>query len=602
MTTPSTRPGIGATPYPGGVTFRLWAPNAQSVAVAGSFNAWSATATPLASEGSSGQWSADVSSAKVSDRYRFVISGRSTSSLDARSRSIDDATGDSVVYDANAFAWSGRTFAMPGWNELVVYELHVGTFYDLTPNAPGTFGDAAQKLRYLADLGINAIQVMPIHDFGGAYSAGYDVANPFAVDRTYGGADAFKAFVDAAHAQGIAVILDVVYNHWGPDASTLWRYDLWYENGWGGIYFYQDWRAWTPWTETGRPDYGRGEVRQYIRDNALMWLDEFRVDGLRWDSVSYTRNVYGNDGDPAHDLPDAWSLIQWVGSEKNASQPWKILIGEDLKDNAWITKSTGEGGAGCDAQWDLGFADGVRAAIVGAVDDDRDMGRLKRAIENRYNGGAFERVIYTESHDEANRRLKRVPDAISPGDSGSYFARKRSTLGAAIVMTAPGIPMILQGQEFLEWHYFDVTPNDDSEMNWGLSEQYAGIVNLYRDLIRLRRNWFDNTRGLRGEGLNVYFSSDVDKIIAFHRWDQGGPGDDVIVVVNLRNAGYASYTIGFPRPGNWYVRYNSDFSGYGADFGNAPGYDTTASSGECQGMPCKGNVGIGPYSVIILSQ
>jgi 1,4-alpha-glucan branching enzyme len=344
MPSPSIRPGMGATPYAGGVTFRVWAPFARSVAVAGQFNAWSASATPLASEGSSGNWSADVSAAAAGDQYRFVVNDQAAWSLDARSRSL--AAGNSVVYDPNAFARPGEPFTMPGWNELVVYELHVGTFYDVTPNAPGTFRSAMQKLPYLAGLGINAIEVMPVQDFGSAYDEGYDVANPFCVDTTYGGVDDFKAFVDAAHAQGIAVILDVVYNHWGPANLTLWRYDLWYESDWGGIYFYQDWRAWTAFTSTGRPDYGRGEVRQYIRDNAMMWLQEFQVDGLRWDSVSFTRNVYGNDDDPPGDLPDGWSLIQWVSDEKNASQPWKILIGEDLYNNAWITRSTAAGAPG----------------------------------------------------------------------------------------------------------------------------------------------------------------------------------------------------------------------------------------------------------------
>lgn len=601
---PSGRPGIGATPYPGGVTFRVFAPFAQSVGLAGTFNGWSATDTPLVSEGASGNWSLDVDGAAAGNQYRFIMNRQSTWSPDARSRSVTDAssTGNSIIYDPNAFVWPAPGFTMATWNQLVIYELHIGTFYDPSPNGPGTFADAALKLQYLADLGINAIEAMPVHEFGNNWNVGYDVASPYAVETAYGGTDAFKSFVAAAHRQGIAVILDVVYNHWGPDELCLWRYDDWSMNGWGGIYFYEDWRAWTPWTAAGRPDYGRGEVRQYIRDNAMMWLQEFCVDGLRWDSVSFTRNVYGNDNDPANDLPDGWSLIQWVSDQRNAAQPWKILIGEDLHNNPWITKSTGAGGAGCDAQWDASFADSVRGVIIGPIDDDRSMAALVTAITNNYNANAFARVIYTESHDEANSQNRRVPDAIAPGDSGNYWARKRSTVGAALVMTSPGIPMILQGQEFLEWHYFEVDANGDALTNWSLPTQYPSIVLLYRDLIRLRRNWFDNTRGLGGQGLNVFFSSESDKVIAFHRWDEGGPGDDVVVVVNLRNTSYASYTIGFPRPGTWYVRFNSDASVYSPDYGNCPGYDTTAANGPCQGMPCNGNVGIGPYTVLILSQ
>lgn len=125
---------------------------------------------------------------------------------------------------------------------------------------------------------------------------------------------------------------------------------------------------------------------------------------------------------------------------------------------------------------------------------------------------------------------------------------------------------------------------------------------MYRDLIRLRRNWSKNTRGLCGQHVHVHHVNNEDKVIAFHRWENGGPGDDVIVVVNMVNRAYDSYTIGFPRKGFWKVRLNSDWKGYSSDFGNHLSYDTTAFQGAKDGMSYNGNVGIGPYSVIILSQ
>jgi 1,4-alpha-glucan branching enzyme len=146
---------------------------------------------------------------------------------------------------------------------------------------------------------------MPTAEFATDYSWGYNPANPFAVEEAYGGSDGLMDFIDAAHAQGIAVVLDVVYNHWGPGDNALWRFDGWGEPGKGGIYFYQDWRSRTPWGD--RPDYGRAEVRQFIRDNALMWLEEYQADGLRWDATHYIRDVNGNDSDPASALPDGWA-------------------------------------------------------------------------------------------------------------------------------------------------------------------------------------------------------------------------------------------------------------------------------------------------------
>jgi 1,4-alpha-glucan branching enzyme len=139
-------------------------------------------------------------------------------------------------------------------------------------------------------------------------------------------------------------------------------------------------------------------------------------------------------------------------------------------------------------------------------------------------------------------------------------------------------------------------------MDWNKYDRFRGIYTLYRDLIRLRRNWFDNTRGLRGTHVNVFHTGHDDKVLAFHRWDGGGPGDDVVVVMNFSCRPYPSYTVGFPRDGTWRVRFNSDWNGYSPDFGNTLSYDTTAGGGGIQSMPFSGNVGIGPYSAIILSQ
>jgi len=121
-------------------------------------------------------------------------------------------------------------------------------------------------------------------------------------------------------------------------------------------------------------------------------------------------------------------------------------------------------------------------------------------------------------------------------------------------------------------------------------------------LIRLRRNWFNNTRGLRGQFMNVHHVNNSDKVLAFHRWENGGAGDDVLVVANFANHGYDNYALGFPRGGQWRVRFNSDWEGYSADFGNQSAYDTFAGQGAMDNMPFQANVGLGPYSVLILSQ
>ena len=250
--------------------------------------------------------------------------------------------------------------------------MHIGTFHVKEEGHPGTLDSAIEKLPYLKELGINAIEVMPIMEFAGDFSWGYNPSHPFAIESIYGGPDAFKRFVKAAHEHGIAVISDVVYNHFGPSDLDLWRFDGWSENDKGGIYFYNDRRSSTPWGET-RPDYGRGEVRHYLCDNALMWFEEYHVDGLRWDAITYIKNILGSDSSPANEIPDGWSLMQWINHELHQRFPGKISIAEDMKVNAWVTQSTGAGGAGFNAQWDSEFVNPVRQSIIARDDGLRDV-------------------------------------------------------------------------------------------------------------------------------------------------------------------------------------------------------------------------------------
>ncbi|MEK6262540.1 MAG: alpha-amylase family glycosyl hydrolase [Planctomycetota bacterium] len=612
MPIPSHRSGLGSIPYPGGVTFRVWAPFAPWVRVAGSFNGWNATSHDLASEGN-GYWSADVANVNVGDTYRYILGSLNHWRVDPRALDVTNSDGDAVVTKSN-YVWRVNDFGMPPWNELVVYEMHVASYPD-NPVSQGQMLQAvARDLKHLRDLGVNAIELMPTKEFPGDNSWGYNPAHMFAVESNYGGPDALKELVDAAHAHGIAVILDVVYRQFGPSdiEHSVWQFDRWFgtwnNEDMGGIYFYNDWRAQTEVGNKNRPDYGRPEVRELIRDNALMWLQEYRIDGLRFDMTCGIRNVYARDDLPPDDPSNlggwGWNLLRWVNDEVNRLQPWKIMIAEDMRQNSAITRPTGHGGAGFDGQWDDQFHHTLRGAMVARWDQERDVWAIKTAIERRFDGDAFKRVIYTESHDEVGdfsgrpEGKQRVPHEIQPGEAEGWYAKKRSTLGAAVVFTSPGIPMIFQGQEMLEWTQFTGT----SRMDWNKVTRFSGILNLYRDLIQLRRNWFNNTRGLRGQHTNVFHINPDDKVIAFHRWQDGGPGDDVVVVLNFGNRSYSSYSLGFPRPGIWHVRFNSDWSGYSSDFGNYHSYPTTATWGEQDHLPCRGNIGIGPYTAIILSQ
>jgi 1,4-alpha-glucan branching enzyme len=323
------------------------------------------------------------------------------------------------------------------------------------------------------------------------------------------------------------------------------------------------------------------------------------MDGLRWDATAYIRNINGNEADPANDLPDGWSLIQWIHEEIQARFPWKLTIAEDLRENEWITKDPGEGGAGFGSQWDAGFVHPIRQAVITNDDSFRDMGAVSGAIMHRYAGDAFKRVIYTESHDEVANGRARVAEEIWPGKVGNWYSKKRSTMGSALVLTSPGIPMLFQGQEFIEDRWF----HDQDPLEWFRVEKYRGIVNMYCEMIRLRRNQYNTSRGLTGQHVDIYHVNSDEKLIAFHRWaEEGGPGDSVVVVVNMANQSHESYSIGLPREGLWKVRFNSDSNLFDPSFSNHGSPDVMAEPEGRDNLPCKGNISIGPYTVLILSQ
>ena len=448
---------MGALPHSDGTSFRVWAPHATAAFVTGTFDDWAGDRTALArdGDGTSGTWSADIADVRPGAEYRYTIRTPEgdLSRIDPYARLVTNSVGNGIVYDPAAFDWGDDTFQMPSWDDLVIYEMHVGTFAPSSDRG-GTFDDARRRLDYLEDLGVSAVQVMPPFEFAGDISWGYNPAHLFAIELSYGGPDAFKAFIRAAHAKGIGVIVDVVYNHIGPSDLDLWRFDGWAENDGGGIYVYNDDRALTPWGAT-RPDYGRGEVRTFLRDSALTWLEEFRCDGLRFDATVFVRSVDGHPRNPGSvALPDGWSFLAWVTDEIRARQPWKITIAEDLEDDPSLTTPTDAGGAGFDAQWDAGFIRRVRPQLETNDDAQRDMTAIAAGILGEGRGAPLNRVIYTESHDEVANGLVRVPEAISPGDAGDWFARKRALLGSALVLTSPGIPMLFQGQELLEDRWF----------------------------------------------------------------------------------------------------------------------------------------------------
>lgn len=584
--------GMGAIPHENGVAFRVWAPHAESVAVVGSFNEFDDHADPMAAEGN-GYWYVDIRGAKVGAEYKFAIHNNGTvvHRIDPYAREVTNSVGNGIVYQDH-FDWEGDQFYRPAQNELVIYEMHIGTFHREDEHSVGTFAEAIAKFEHLRGLGVNAIQIMPIAEFAGDLSWGYNPAHIFAVEQAYGGPDALKHFIREAHKQGFAVIIDVVYNHFGPSDLDLWQFDGWSENGKGGIYFYNDDRSATPWGDT-RPDYGRNEVRQFIYDNAYMWMREYHADGLRYDMTAYIRTVSGIGDD---DIAEGWSLMQWINRDLCRDFPGCYLIAEDLQTNNWLTKPSDHGGAGFTTQWDAAFVHPIRQAVIEIDDAGRDMWSVRDALCHRYNDDAFQRVIYSESHDEVANGKSRVPSEIDPDNPESVYAKKRSLLAAALALLSPGVPMLFQGQELLEDEWF----RDTDPLDWQRAEGLKGIQRLFRDLIRLRRNLDGHAAGLLGQHIEVRHVNEKDKVVAFVRSDD--EGGSTVVIANFANRAWDDYEIGIPTKGVWKLRLNTDWSGYDESFDDHPVEHVVAHETDRDGYPATASIAIGPYAVLVFSQ
>lgn len=407
----------------------------------------------------------------------------------------------------------------------------------------------------------------------------------FSIHRQFGTPKDLKTFVNAAHKRGIAVIIDWIPNHMSP-ANILEKFDSSTDVG---CYFPKDHHLRS--TEYGpRLNFKDPQVRQYIKDSLLMWLCDFHFDGVRVDSVlTMRRSKHG-------EISEAWTLLQETTDLVRSLSPPKILIAEDLQDLDSIHSI-----AGFDSQWDGKFFSILFHASSALSDKSRNMNQISEAIRKSYFGKLKNRIIYTESHDTIpSDRQKRLPQAISTKPEMNYYALKRSILAATVLFTSVGIPMILQGQEIFEI----ASPKWPTPpiVDWKRDHEYGSICDCYRSLISLRVNQFQLTGGLTGDGVNVFHVNDTAKVIAYHRFSTSGSGDDVIILANFSNCAFKQYRIGFPRPGVWHIRFNSDSKLFHKDFDGIGINSITTTGDHYDNFYFSGLISIGRYSAVILSQ
>lgn len=555
---------VGATPVTGdGAVFKVWAPTRTTVHARGSFNGWG-LGTPLAKVG---EYFIGRAASGVADRaqYKYFFNN-AVWNTDPRARSLNAAEGPYNARIENPFRydWQVEDFTTPPFEQLVIYQLHVGTFAGRNDPAgatayPSTYLDVAARVGHLAELGVNAVQLNPVNEFPGDESAGYNPLTAWAPEWRYGTPDQFKALVDSLHAHGIAVILDVVWNHFSTNDNFMWNYD-------GSQQWFDTPQVDTPWG--AQADFDKAAIRDHYANSALHWLEEYRLDGFRMDATDYM-NI------PPQDAA-GWALMQRANDEMDARWADKIAIAEQLPDDAWVTRPTGLGGAGFDSQYHDAFVDQLRQEIFDAAGGDPEMWRIRNIVQGSGQYLTGRHVLnYLQLHDEAwpssgGQRMVRTIDTTAPHDDA--FARGRMKLGLGLVMLAPGIPAMLMGDEWLE--DTDFGASGTTRLDWSKKTAYASHFAYVRDLVALRRT----TPALYADRLaTVHHLNEAGNVMGF--WRNDALGNPVVVVANFSNTSYPSYRVGVTASGNWVEALNSQAAAYGGPGGDNPGTLATEAVG-----------------------
>ena len=546
---------IGINVVSNGITIRIWAPNAEHVSLR---ICKEHLDLPMQRQ-ERGYWTLITNLLHVGDLYKIVLDGKKYLPDVASLFQPGGVNEASQIFDLNSFKWTDGKWNNLQLEEYIMYELHTGTF-----TTDGTFAGIETRLDYLKELGINAIELMPVAQFPGKRNWGYDGIYPFAVQQSYGGPQALQQLVDACHAKGVAVILDVVYNHIGPEGNYFNEY---------GPYFTEKYH--TPWGKAiNFDDAGCDAVREYYIENALMWFRDFHIDALRLDAVHAIK-----DFSPRHILAEIKEHVDQLN--KQSGKNHYLIIECDLNDPRFIDPLNNKG-LGMDAQWIDEFHHALRITAggesTGYYEDFKGIRDLAKSYNDAYvfdgqysqhrdkNFGAHlnsnpgkQFVVFSQNHDQVGNRML--------GErSSQLFSFEMQKLMAAAVITSPYLPMLFMGEEYGETNPFlffvnhtdpefinqvregrkadftafhtggevpDPTFYDTfskSQLQWHLINQgsHKTLLSYYKKLISLRK-LLPALKYLNRKQLKVDVNKD-NQILTLHRWHEN---DYVLILMNF---------------------------------------------------------------------
>jgi 1,4-alpha-glucan branching enzyme len=573
--------GTGATLVEDGCFFSVWAPDADEVQLVGNFNdvyGNGALGVHYLTRDSRKYWFGFVPGCAAGHRYKYVIHNPGGPDnfagtywrLDPEAKdsdhSFNGANGDEKKLDYNASiivdpTYNWASFTSPAFNDYIIYELHVGSFAGMNDGIDmanhgnnGTiawFSDVETKFQYIKDLGFNAIELLPIHEFAGDRSWGYNPGLFFAPESAYGSPDQFRHFVNEAHKKGLAVIVDVVYNHaGGREDNPLWQFDGNIKDG-GGIYFENGWN--TDWGKG--PAWWKQEVQDFFFDNAKMYITEYNVDGLRFDATTQI------DGTKLREV--LWRII--------SAYPNKYMIAEHLPDNPWITKAGNFRATWCarshhEFQRAAKGEDPVNkvASFLGWDGYDHSWNLVKYALGSHDDIGDLNNGNAEDGLTNWDKRHRYFTDLF--GGRDNWDARAKARMGWALSATMPGTPMMFMGTEFHfnpPWGYWHdgTDDNPDHRINWSYASDSTAMPMRY--MVAAINSIRSNNPALRSDTLSIPHNKDyTNNVIAFKRWD----GSNVVLtVVNLGANNFTdhSYGVAVDSPGQWTQMFCSQDAAFG---------------------------------------